>query len=81
MNIFWGNEDLKMIFLGGHHKIGLVLGVFYAFEDPVLRSTYRMGIILEVAKISNAFFVFLIFLIFIFLQTVDAGSKPTYEEK
>ena len=54
MNIFWGMKIL--LFFEGHHKNWTCFrGHFYAFEDPVLRSTYRMGIFLEVAKISNTF--------------------------
>ena len=54
MNIF-GAMKILMVFFGGHHKIGLVLGVILAFKGPFLRSMYRMGIFLEVAKISNIF--------------------------
>ena len=43
MNIFWGMKIL-CIFLGGHHKIGLHLGVFSMhFLGLFLRSRYRMG--------------------------------------
>ena len=62
---FMGNEDF-VIFWGSSQNWTCFRGLFYAFEDPVLRSTYRMGIFLEVAKISNTFFWFLILLIFIF---------------
>ena len=40
------------IFLGGHHKIGLYLGVI----SMHFRVLYRMGIFFGVAKISNIFF-------------------------
>ena len=42
---------------------------------------YRMEIFFGVAKISVVFVVCLIFQIFSFCQTVDAGSKPTHDEK
>ena len=55
-----------LTFLGGHHKIGLYLGVidFYVFYGLFLRSLYRMGIFLGVAKMSNIFGGCLKFLIF-----------------
>ena len=43
MDIFWG-----------HHKIGLYLGVI---SMHFLRTRYRIGIFLAVAKISNIFWV------------------------
>ena len=65
MKILW-------IFLGGHHKIRLYLGVIfilfiYAFWGLFLRSRYRMGVFLGVAKISNILGGFLKFLgVFLF---------------
>ena len=46
---FWGYEDFVDIF-GGHHKIALYLGVI-SMQGLFLRSWYRMGIFLGVAKI------------------------------
>ena len=40
---------------GGHHKIGLYLGVISMHFRVFLRSWYRMGIFFWVAKISNIF--------------------------
>ena len=59
MNIFEGMKIL-WIFLGGHHKIGLYLGVISMF----FRSRYRMGNIFGGAKISNIFLGCLKFLTF-----------------
>ena len=57
MKILW-------IFLGGHHKIGLYLGVISMhFKGLFLRSRYGIGIFLGVAKISNIFLGCLKFLI------------------
>ena len=67
MNIFWGYEDFVNIF-GGHHKIGLVLGSFLCILGTFLRSRYRIGIFLGVAKISTIFLGCLIFLIFFGLK-------------
>ena len=55
---------------------GLV-GHFYTFKG-FLRSRYRVGIFFGTIKFSNiiSFGVCLIF-----LKTVDAGSKPTYDGK
>ena len=45
-----------MDIFGGHHKIGLYLGVISVHISGLfLRSWYRMGIFLGVAKISNIF--------------------------
>ena len=55
MNIFWRYEDFFWIFLGGHHKIRLVLGVISMHLESFLRSRYRIGIFFGVAKISNIF--------------------------
>ena len=76
---FWGMKIL-WIFLGGHHKTGMVLGVISIHFIVFLRSMYWLG----VAKFS------------IYLGGgggrgmsafpdirgggVDAGSKPTYEK-
>ena len=73
MKILW-------IFLGGHHKIGLVWGSLLCVLGSFLRSMYRIGILFWVAKISNIFLGCLKFLIFLG-WIVDAGSEPTYEEK
>ena len=44
MKFFWVMKIL-CIFLGGHHKIGLHLGVIlYAFLGLFLMSRYRMGV-------------------------------------
>ena len=81
MNIFGGYEDLVDIFLGDHHKIGLVWGSFLCILGSFLRSRYRIGIFFWVAKISNIFY-WVLEIPDIFLGwTVDAGSEPTYEEK
>ena len=46
INMFWGMKIL-WIFLGGHHKIGLYLGVISMhFRFFFLRSRYRMGVFL-----------------------------------
>ena len=57
MNIFGGMKILR-IFLGGHHKIELYLGVISVH--------FRVFSIFWVAKISNIFGGFLKFLIFFF---------------
>ena len=51
---FWGMKIL-WIFLGGHHKIGLVWGSFLCNLGSFLRSMYRIGIFFWVAKNSNIF--------------------------
>ena len=51
MNIFWGMKVL-WIFFGGHHKIGLYLGVIFR---SFLRSRYRMGDIFGVLEIPDIF--------------------------
>ena len=77
-----GYEELKIlwIFLGGHHKIGLYLGVISIHLGFFLRARYRMRDILAVAIISNIFWVLEIPDIF-WGRTVDAGPEPTYTEK
>ena len=60
MKILW-------IFLGGRHKIGLVL-VFFLF---ILGSFLKVNV-----QNEDIFWGCLIFTIF-FLSTVDAGRKPT----
>ena len=55
MDIFWGMKILR-IFWGGHHKIGLNLGVISMHRRVFfLRSRYRMGDIFWVANVSNIF--------------------------
>ena len=54
MNIF-GGMKISWIFFGGHHKIGLILGSFQCILGSFLRSRYRIGIFLGVAKILNIF--------------------------
>ena len=81
MKILW-------IFLGGHHKIRLYLGVISMHFWVFLRSMYRMGVFWGVAKISNIFggswnsyFFFLFFFLGGGVWTVDAGPEPKCEEK
>ena len=62
---FFGDMKILWIFLGGHHKIGLVLGSFLCNLGSFLRSRYRIGIFFWVAKISNIFWGCLKFLIFL----------------
>ena len=51
-----GYEDCVDIFGGGgHHKIGLYLEILSMLFSLFLRSRYRMGEFLGVAKISNIF--------------------------
>ena len=67
--IFWGFQKNEMkillIFFGGHHKIGLYLGVismhFRVFSEG---QGTEWGIFFGVAKISNIFLGCLKFLIF-----------------
>ena len=55
MNILLGMKIL-WIFLGGHHKIRLHLGVFSMHFGVFLRSRYRVGVFGGGgAKISNIF--------------------------
>ena len=51
----FGYEDFVDVFFGGHHKIGLYLGVISMHFRVFLRSRYRIGDIFGVAKISNIF--------------------------
>ena len=53
--IFFGGMKILWIFFWGHHKIGLVWGSFLCNLGSFLRSRYRIGILLGVAKISNIF--------------------------
>ena len=57
-------EDFVDIFLGSSQNWTSFRSHFYAFKGPFIRSWYRMGIFLWVAKISNIFLGWLIFLIF-----------------
>ena len=43
------------IFLGGHHKIGLYLGVISIFLGSFLKVKVQIGDIFCVSKISNIF--------------------------
>ena len=53
MNIFWGMKIL-WIFLGGHHLIGLYLGVISMhFRVFSLGQGTKLGVFGGVAKISN----------------------------
>ena len=54
INIFGGMKILWIVF-GGHHKIGLHLGVISMHLGSFLRPRYRMGVFLGVAKASNIF--------------------------
>ena len=45
----FGYEDFVDVFLGGHHKIGLYLGVISMHFRVFLRSRYRIGDIFGVA--------------------------------
>ena len=60
-----GGMKILWIFLWGHLKIGLYLGViFMHFRDFLLRQGTELGIFFGVAKISNIFLGCLKFLIF-----------------
>ena len=72
---FWGGgvpknkyflryEDFVDIFWGSSQNWTIFRGYFYASYGLFLRSLYRMGIFLGVAKISNIFWGCLIFMIF-----------------
>ena len=71
-NIFLGfqeNEyflvyEILWIFLGGHPKIGLVLGVISMYLGSFLKVNIQNRDIFGVPKISNIFLGCLIFLIF-----------------
>ena len=55
MDIFWGMKIL-WIFFGGHHKIGLYLGVISMnFNVFSYGQGTKWGIFLGVGKISNIF--------------------------
>ena len=76
-----GYEDFVDIFLGSSQNWTIFRGHFYAFYGLFLRSSYRIGDIFWVAKISNICLGCLKFLIFFGGEMVDAGSEPTYEKK
>ena len=64
MNIFWGYEDFVDIFLGSSQNWAN-LRSFLCILGSFLRSMYRIGIFLGVAKIPNILFGVLKFLIFL----------------
>ena len=66
MTIFGGMKFLWMFF-GGHHQIGLYLGIILCILGSFLKVKVQTewGIFFGVAKISNIFWGFLIFLIFL----------------
>ena len=65
MNIFWGMRIL-LIFLGGHHKIGLYSGVISLhFRVFSYGQGTEWGYFLGVVKIPNIFWGWLKFLIFL----------------
>ena len=65
-----------------HNKIGLVLEVISIHFRDFLKVNVQDGdIILGSPKLQIFFGVWLIFPIYFGGKTVDAGSKPTYEEK
>ena len=74
--MFLRYEDF-WIFLGRHHKNGLVLGVIFMHFMVNVQNVDIFG----VAKISNIFFFGYAWYSRFFLKTVDSGSKATYEEK
>ena len=78
---FWGGgyEDFVDI-LGGHDKVGLVLGVFLCILGSFLKVNVQNEIIFAWQKFQ-IFFVVLDILDIFWRQTVDAGPNPTYEEK
>ena len=70
MNIFVGMKIL-WIFSGGHHKTGLTLGVISMHLGSFLKVNLQNGDNFWAVKIPDIFW----------RQTVDVGSKPTYDEK
>ena len=76
---FWGYEDFVDISLQNWTGFR---GLIYTFQGFFLRSMCRMGILFWVAQNYKYFFWGLANIPDIFWGwTVDAGSKPTYEEK
>ena len=73
MKILW-------IFLGGHNKIGLVLGVSSIYLGSFLKVNVQNENIFAWQKIQ-IFFGVLDIRNFFGRHTVDAGPNPTYEEK
>ena len=56
MNIFGGYEDFVDIFLGSSQNWASLRVISMHFNGLFLRSMYRIGIFLWVAKISKLFF-------------------------
>ena len=77
-----GYEDFVDIF-GGYHRIGLVLGIIsmYFILRPFLKVNVQNGDIFWVCKNFKYFFGVLDIPDILFELTVDAGPKPTYEDK
>ena len=76
----WGYEDFVDI-VGGHHTIGLYLGVIsMPFRVFSYGQSTEWRIFLGLLKFQ-IFFGCWKFLIFFLECTVDAAPEPTYEEK
>ena len=72
---------LLWIFFGGQYKNGLVLGVISMYLVYFLRVNIQKGDILEGCKNFKYLFGVLDFPDILTQSTVDARSKPTYDEK